>query len=80
MTLADLINRIRDDIDHGDQLAQDLGVEQHERVDLRYDDVEALLRIAERLDDVEIIDLAEADDIVARLLIDVPVDVHADRR
>lgn len=72
MSLAALINRVRDDIEDGDHLAYELGVEHHERVDVRYDDVEALLRVAERLEREQIIDVSEADGIIERAL------AHAD--
>ncbi|MEV4158989.1 hypothetical protein [Nonomuraea dietziae] len=68
MSLADLTERIRDDIDHGEQLADELGVEQHERVDVVYSDLEALLRVLERLEHDGIIDVSEADDIIAEAL------------
>ncbi|WP_431903690.1 hypothetical protein [Nonomuraea sp. bgisy101] len=70
MSLADLTERIRGDIDQGDQLADELGVEQHERVDVVYSDLEALLRVVERLEHDGIIDVSEADDIVAEALCD----------
>ncbi|MFD9943214.1 hypothetical protein ACFWYW_14525 [Nonomuraea sp. NPDC059023] len=70
MSLTALIDRIRDDIDDGDQMAEQLGVDLHERVDVRYLDVEALLRVAEVLDRDGHLTARAADLIVERALVD----------
>lgn len=64
MILTELIVRMREDLADGDDYAGELGVTPGEWCEVRRADVEALLRVADTLEQLELIDLPAADEIV----------------
>lgn len=47
MSLEEAINAVRAELDHLDEISDDLGVDQSEWVEIRREDLEALLEAAE---------------------------------